>query len=205
LRELCDRFGILLIVDEVQSGVGRTGKWWAIEHFGVEPDIVASAKGIASGMPIGAMIARQSVTTWPVGAHGNTYGGNPVACAAALATIDLIDQEYMQNAAEMGDYMLDALVELSGRHPTIGDVRGLGLMIGAEFVLDRATKEPAKKLRDRLVERAFERGLLIMGCGMSALRFAPPLSISQAEINEGLEVFEEALTLSEKEILEAAC
>ena len=129
LRKLCDRYGILLIVDEVQSGMGRTGKWWAIEHFGVEPDIVCTAKGIASGVPMGATIARENIMTWPKGAHGNTFGGNPLACAAALATIDLIEKEYLQNAAQMGEYTMDALQEIKMRHPTIGDVRGLGLMI----------------------------------------------------------------------------
>jgi 4-aminobutyrate aminotransferase len=205
LRDLCDRHGILLIVDEVQSGVGRTGKWWAIEHFGVQPDIIASAKGIASGMPIGAMIARKSVMTWPVGAHGNTYGGNPVACAAALTTIDLIERGYMQNAAEMGEYLQDALVELMGRHPSIGDVRGRGLMVGVELVQDRRAKTPAKKLRDLVVDHAFRRGLISLGCGVSAIRFSPPLSISQDEIDEGLAIFEEALTQSEKESLEPVC
>lgn len=199
LRELCDRYGMLLIADEVQSGVGRTGKWWAIEHFDVEPDIVCLAKGIASGMPLGAMVARESVVTWPEGAHGNTYGGNPVACAAALATIDLIEESYMQNAAEQGEYMMDALEELMARHPSMGQVRGRGLMIGVELVKDRGTKEPAKRLRDRVTELAFERGLLIMGCGESTLRFVPPLSISQEEVDEGLVLFEEALATAEKQ------
>src|SRR5574338_821039 len=134
LRKLCDKHGILLIADEVQAGMGRTGKWWSIENFGVEPDIVCSAKGIASGVPLGAMIARKSVMDWPKGSHGNTYGGNPLACAAALATIDLLEDEYMENAAEVGQYTLDALEEIKARHTSIGDVRGKGLMIGVEFV-----------------------------------------------------------------------
>lgn len=199
LRALCDRYGILLIVDEVQSGVGRTGKWWAVENFGVEPDIVAAAKGIASGMPFGAMIARQSVVTWPMGAHGNTYGGNPLACAACLATLDLIENEYMGNAAEVGAYMLDALAEIQARHPSIGDVRGKGLMIGVELVKDRQTKTPAKHLRDRAEELAFQHGLIVMGCGLSTIRMAPPLCLTKAEADEGLMIFEEALTLAEKE------
>lgn len=194
LRALCDRHGILLIVDEVQTGVGRTGRWWAVEHFGVEPDIVCAAKGIASGIPLGAMIARKSVMTWPEGAHGNTYGGNPVACVAALETLALIEEQYMQNAAEMGRYARDALEEIMARHPSIGQVRGKGLMIGVELVKDRATKVPATDLRDRVVHEAFRRGLLLMGAGKSAIRFVPPLSVSRAELDEGLHIFEEALT-----------
>jgi 4-aminobutyrate aminotransferase len=199
LRALCDKHGILLIVDEVQSGVGRTGKWWAIEHFGVEPDIVATAKGIASGVPFGAMVARQSVVTWPMGAHGNTYGGNPLACAASLATLDLIENEYMENAAEVGTYMMDALEEIQMRHPKIGQVRGKGLMLGVELVEDRDTKKPAKHLRDRTEELAFEHGLVVMGCGPSTIRIAPPLCLTKSEADEGLTIFEEALTLAEKE------
>lgn len=197
LRELCDRHGILLIADEVQSGMGRTGKWWAIEHFGVEPDIVTSAKGIASGVPLGAMIARKSVMTWPKGAHGNTYGGNPLACAASLATIDLIENQYMQNAAEMGQYTMDALAEIQARHACIGDVRGKGLMIGVDFVKDRETREPDGKLRSRVEELGFEYGLLLLGCGKSTIRIAPPLTITKDEIDEGLEIFDYIIGLAE--------
>ena len=199
LRKLCDKYGILLIVDEVQSGMGRTGKWWAIEHYDVEPDMFTTAKGIASGMPLGACVARRSVMDWKKGAHGNTYGGNPISCAASLATIDLIENEYMENAANIGEYTLDALSELKARHPSIGDVRGKGLMIGVEFVKDKHTKEPAKELTDRIVELAFERGLLLLSCAKSVIRIAPPLSISKSEANEGLMIFEEAITLAEKE------
>jgi len=199
LRRLCDKYDILLIADEVQSGMGRTGKWWAIEHFETEPDMITVAKGIASGVPLGACVARQSVMDWERGAHGNTYGGNPLACAAALATIELIETEYMQNAAEVGQYTLDALQEIQSRHPSIGDVRGLGLMIGVEFVLDRQTKEPAKDLTERIVDLAFERGLLMLSCGQSVIRIAPPLCITKGEIDEGLKIFEEAITLAEKE------
>ncbi len=199
LRELCDRYGILLIADEVQSGMGRTGKWWAIEGFGVEPDIVCTAKGIASGMPLGAMIARKSVMTWPKGAHGNTYGGNPIACAASLATIDLIEKEYLQNAAEMGQYAMDALEEIQMRHPSIGQVRGRGLMLGVDFVKDRATRKPDSALRDRVEELGFEYGLLLLGCGKSTIRLAPPLSINKSEIDEGLKVFDHVIGLAEKE------
>ncbi len=199
LRKLCDKHGILLIVDEVQCGMGRTGKWWAIEYFGVEPDMVTSAKGIASGVPLGACIARQSIMDWERGSHGNTFGGNPIACAAALATFELIQDEYMANAAEVGQYTLDALEEIQARHPSIGDVRGKGLMIGVEFVENRETKEPAKHLYERVVELAFERGLLLLGCGKSVIRVAPALSITKGEVDEGLQIFEEAVTLAEKE------
>lgn len=201
LRALCDRHGILLIADEVQAGMGRTGKWWSIEHFGVEPDIVCVAKGIASGIPLGVMMARRSLMTWPKGSHGNTYGGNPIACAAALATLQLVESGYMQNAREVGAYALTRLKEMCDRHPTMGDVRGLGLMIGVEFVKNHVTKEPADKLRDRVVDLAFERGLLTLGCGRSVIRISPPLCISQEEMDAGLEIFEEAITLAEREAL----
>jgi 4-aminobutyrate aminotransferase len=199
LRKLCDRHELLLVVDEVQSGVGRTGKWWAIEHFDVEPDIVCAAKGIASGMPIGAMFARESVMTWAKGSHGNTFGGNPVACAAALATIQLIEEEYLQNAAEVGEYTLDILCELMARHPSIGDVRGKGLMIGVEFVQDRQTKVPAEKLRDHILHLAFNMGLITLGCGKSVIRIAPPLSVTRSEVDGAMEILEQAITLAEKE------
>jgi 4-aminobutyrate aminotransferase len=200
LRALCDKYDILLILDEVQSGMGRTGKWWAIEHFGVEPDIITSAKGIASGMPLGACIARKSVMDWEVGTHGNTYGGNPISCAASLATIDLVEKQFMQNAKEVGEYAMDALEEIKARHPSIGDVRGKGLMIGVEFIKDHETLEPAKELTDRLVDLAFERGLLTLSCGQSVIRIAPPLAISKNEMDEGLQLFEDALTTAEKEM-----
>jgi 4-aminobutyrate aminotransferase len=199
LRKLCDKYGILLIVDEIQSGVGRTGKWWATEHWNIEPDIVLSAKGIASGMPLGAVIARESVMDWPLGSHGNTYGGNPIACAAGLATLDLIENGMMQNAAEVGEYTLDALFEIQARHSTIGDVRGKGLMIGVELVKDRVSKEPAKNLRDRILVDSFERGLLTFGCGESTIRFCPALNISIDLMDEALRIFEESLTEAEKE------
>ncbi len=198
LRKLCDKYGILMILDEVQCGMGRTGKWWAIEHFGVEPDMITSAKGIASGLPLGACIARKSVMDWAAGTHGNTYGGNPLSCAASLATIDLIENGFMQNAAEVGAYAMDALEEIKARHPSIGDVRGKGLMIGVEFVKDRETKEPASELTERVVELGYERGLLMLSCGKSVIRIAPPLSMSKSEMDEGLKIFEDALTAAEK-------
>ncbi|MDX1600725.1 MAG: acetyl ornithine aminotransferase family protein [Anaerolineales bacterium] len=198
LRELCDRHGILLIADEVQSGVGRTGKMWAIEHWGVEPDIITSAKGLGSGVPIGAAIARADIMDWPQGAHGNTYGGNPIASAAALATLELVEDELMDNAAEQGEYLLDALAEIGARHPSIGEVRGKGLMIGVEFVKDQTTKEPAIALRDSVEEGAFRGGLLTLSCGKSSIRFSPPLVITRDEIDEGLEIFESALSDAEE-------
>lgn len=200
LRELCDRLGILLIADEVQAGMGRTGRWWSIEQFGVEPDIVTTAKGIASGMPLGAMIGRKSVVTWPKGSHGNTYGGNPISCAAALATLTLIEDEYMHNAAEVGEFVLERLEEIQADHPSIGVVRGMGLMIGVEFVKDCLTKEPAVDLRNLVEEKAFERGLLTLGCGRSTIRISPPLCITQAEAEEGLEIFEDAIAEAEDQI-----
>ena len=199
LRELCDKHNILLIADEVQSGMGRTGKWWAIEHFDVEPDIITVAKGIASGLPLGATVARKSVMDWPRGSHGNTFGGNPLSCAAALATIDLIENEYLENAAVQGTYMLDALHEIMARHPSIGDVRGIGLMIGVEFIKDKKTRTPAEELHDRVTDLAFERGLILLGCGKSVVRIAPPLSVARNEIDEALAIFEEAVTIAEKE------
>ncbi len=198
LRQLCDKYGILLIADEVQSGMGRTGKWWAIQHWGVEPDIVCIAKGIASGMPLGAMIARQSIMTWPAGAHGNTYGGNPLSCAAALETIRLIESGYMENAGEVGRYALDILEEMKARHPSLGDVRGAGLMIGVEFVKDKGTKERAPDIRNHVVHAGFEHGLLLLGCGRNTIRITPPLCVSTAEIDAGLEIFEHAVTQAEQ-------
>jgi 4-aminobutyrate aminotransferase len=199
LRALCDRHGILLIADEVQSGVGRTGKWWGIEHFGIEPDIVTIAKGIASGVPLGICAAKESFVDWEKGAHGNTYGGNPLACAAALATLDLVENGYMQNAAEVGEFTLDSLEEIKSRHQSIGDVRGVGLMIGVDFVKDQGTKQANKLLRDRIVDLAFENGLLTLGCGDSTIRVAPPLCITKTEMEECLYLFEKSVTQAEKE------
>lgn len=197
LRKLCDRHNILMIADEVQSGIGRTGKWWSIENFGVEPDIVCTAKGIASGMPLGAMFARRSIVTWPKGSHGNTYGGNPISCAAALATLELLEEGMMQNAMEVGKESLEILNGIANRHPCIGEVRGLGLMIGVEFVKDKISKEPDSKLRDQIVDIAFEYGLLLLGCGKSVIRIAPPLCLTQQEAIEGLEIFEKAISIAE--------
>jgi 4-aminobutyrate aminotransferase len=198
LRKVCDKHGILLIADEVQSGMGRTGKWWAIEHFNTEPDIICAAKGIASGVPLGAMIARKRIMSWPRGAHGNTYGGNPLACAAALATIDLLEKEYMDNASQVGAYAMECLEEIASRHPSIGQVRGIGLMLGVEFVKESSWRLPDEPLRDHVVDLAFERGLLLLGCGKSTIRFSPPLCVTREEINEGMLIFEEAVSIAEK-------
>lgn len=198
LRKLCDKYGILLIADEVQSGMGRTGKWWAIENWDVEPDIVCIAKGIASGMPLGVTLARQHVMSWTRGAHGNTYGGNPISCAAALATIDLIENGYMQNSLQVGEYIMDALEEIKVRHPSIGEVRGRGLMIGVDFVTDHESRTTADALRNHIVETAFEHGLLTLGCSKSTIRIAPPLCLTRSEADEALEILETAITISEQ-------
>jgi 4-aminobutyrate aminotransferase len=198
LRELADRYDILLVDDEIQTGMGRTGRWFAIEHWGVVPDIVTIAKGVASGMPLGAMVARKELMTWPPGAHGSTFCGNPLCCAAALATIELIEEGLMENAAKMGRYMLDRARAMEAEHPTIGDVRGKGLMIGIELVKDRESKEPARALRDDLLQRAFKKGLLMLGCGASTVRFMPALTIDVQTADEGLAIFEEALTGAER-------
>lgn len=195
LRELTKRHKILLIVDEVQSGMGRTGKMFAIEHWGVEPDVIAVAKGIASGMPLGAIIAKSELVDWGPGAHASTFGGNPVACQAALATIDLLEKGLMQNAAEVGEYLKNHLLELSKKYPLIGDVRGAGLMIGMELVKNRDTKEPAASERNKIVQKAFRRGLLLLGCGESGIRFTPPLVVTRQEADIALEIFERCLKI----------
>lgn len=190
LRALCDEHGILLIADEVQSGMGRTGKMWAIEHFGVEPDVVLSGKGIASGMPLGAMIARADLMDWDLGAHGSTYGGSPTSCAAALATIDLIEGELMDNATRVGEELLAGLRELASKHPSVVDVRGKAMMIGLEF-----------DTHDRMdaVEKAgFKRGLLLLGCGDSTIRIAPPLNFRSDQAVAALRVLDEVITDAEK-------
>lgn len=194
LRDLCDRYGILLIVDEVQSGMGRTGKWFAIEHEGIEPDIVALAKGIASGMPLGAMLARKSLMTWPAGSHASTFGGNPVSCAASLATLRLLDGGMMANATTMGNYMQDRLRAMMPKHDIIGDVRGRGLMVGAEIVTDRESRTRDHDMRNKIVNHAFSYGLLLLGAGPNTIRFVPPLNVTRAHIDEAMDMFESVLT-----------
>ena len=199
LRELTERYGMLLIVDEVQSGMGRTGKMFAIEHFGVKPDIVAIAKGIASGLPLSISAARANVMTWPPGAHANTFGGNPLACAAALVTIKLLKEKLMANAADVGSYLLDRLRALADKHKLIGDVRGMGLMIGIELVRDRQTRERAHAERDALVMAAFYRGLLTLGAGRNAVRLSPPLVLTRSQADTAVKILDESLTEIEKQ------
>jgi len=199
LRRICDRHGILLVADEVQSGAGRTGKWWAIEHSGVEPDIVCMAKGIASGMPLGVCMTRAEIMDWKPGSHASTFGGNPVCIAAALATLDILEREGMANAAKIGGQMMEHLRAWPKKHKIVGDVRGRGLMIGIEIVKDQQTREPAGAWRDRIVELAFERGLLILGCGESSIRLAPPLIVNEQQAEVALEMFEACVEQVEQE------
>jgi 4-aminobutyrate aminotransferase len=195
LRDLCDRHGILLIFDEVQTGVGRTGRMFASQHWGVSPDIMTLAKGLGSGLPIGLTVARRRhMEKWKRGAHGNTYGGNPISCAAALATLDLVENEYAANAARVGEYFSGQLRELQNRFGCIGEVRGKGLMIGMELVEDRISRKPARDLTERLLTRAFHNGLLLLSCGVSTVRFIPPLMINQAHVDEAMVLLELALT-----------
>ena len=196
LRRICDRHGILLVVDEVQSGVGRTGKWWAVEHTGVQPDIVCMAKGIASGMPLGVTMARADIMDWVPGSHASTFGGNPVCVAAALATLDVIEKEgLLANATEIGNHMLKRMADWPRKHRLVGDVRGRGLMIGVEIVKDQATKEYGNAERDRIVEMAFERGILFLGCGPSTVRISPPLVVSREEADTAIDVLEECIEI----------
>jgi 4-aminobutyrate aminotransferase len=199
LRGICDRHGILLVADEVQSGAGRTGKWWAIEHTGVEPDIVCMAKGIASGMPLGVCMSRAEIMDWTPGSHASTFGGNPVSIAAALATLEIIEREGMANASRVGVLMLQRLEGWKKTHPLVGDVRGRGLMIGIELVKDKATREPAQALRNRVETLAFERGLIVLGCGETSIRLCPPLIVSEQEASVALDILEEAIAQVEKE------
>jgi 4-aminobutyrate aminotransferase len=194
LARVAGQHGILLIFDEVQSGMGRTGRMWAADHFDAVPDIIAVAKGIASGLPLGATVARADLMTWPPGAHASTFGGNPVACAAALATIALLEEELIDNAARMGAYLMDRMREWPQRFAQVGEVRGLGLMIGVELVRDRETRDGAPELRDRVVQLAFERGLLALGAGDNSIRLCPPLVITREQCAFALETLEECLT-----------
>lgn len=193
LSELAKRHGILMVTDEVQSGMGRTGKMFAVEHFGVEPDIICLAKGIASGLPLGAIIASGEVMNWTPGAHASTFGGNPVCCAAALATISLLESELMQNAADVGEFFMKELRQLANHHSLVGDVRGRGLMIGMELVKDRTTKIPAKEQAQELMQRSFHKGLLLLTCGESAIRFCPPLVITKDQVRSAIKIMDDVL------------
>ncbi len=203
LRRICDRHGILLVVDEVQSGAGRTGKWWAVEHTGVQPDMVCIAKGIASGMPLGICMTRAELMDWVPGSHASTFGGNPVAIAAALATMEVLEREGIANAAAMGEACFARLRDWPTQHALVGDVRGRGLMIGIEIVKSQTSREPAPQLRDRIVELAFEKGLLILGCGETSIRLAPPLIVNEHEITIALDILEVCLTQAEHEHAQA--
>jgi 4-aminobutyrate aminotransferase len=198
LRRICDRHGILLVADEIQSGVGRTGKWWAIEHAGVQPDILCVAKGIASGMPLGITITKAEIMDWVPGSHASTFGGNPVCVAAALATLDVIEREgLLRNATEVGNHMLKRMADWPKKHPLVGDVCGRGLMLGVEMVKDKKTKEYAPAERDRIVQAAFERGILFLGCGPSTIRIAPALIVTKGEADAAMDVLDESISVVE--------
>lgn len=193
LERLCRQHGILLVVDEVQSGMGRTGKWWACEHAGITPDILCVAKGIASGLPLGAMVSRADLMDWPPGAHASTFGGNPVCIAAALATIRLIEEELLENCRRVGAHIFEKLADWPQRHRLVGEVRGRGLMVALELVRDKQSKEPATREREAVVKAAFERGLLILGCGPNAVRMMPPLVVTQEQADRAVALLEEVL------------
>ena len=203
LRAICDRHGILLVADEVQSGSGRTGRWWAIQHSGVEPDIVCMAKGIASGMPLGVCMSKAEIMDWVPGSHASTFGGNPVSLAAALATFDILQRGAIDNAGKVGGEMLERLYGWKESHPLVGDVRGRGLMIGLELVKNKETREPATELRNRMEMVAFEKGLMILGCGETSIRLCPPLVISEEDATVALDILEDALTQVESEFAKA--
>ena len=200
LQRICNKHGIMLIIDEVQSGMGRTGKWWAYEHAGVEPDILCTAKGIASGMPLSAFIAKESVMRWKPGSHGTTYGGNPVCIASAMATMDLIEGGYMANAQRMGEYIFGRTAAWTQKFKVVGDVRGRGLMVGIEIVRDQRTKEKSPKLRDAIITGAFHRGLLLLGSGENSIRISPPLLIDQEQADCMIGILEECFRAAEKSI-----
>ncbi len=200
LRKLADQHGILLVSDEVQAGMGRTGKWWAIEHFGVVPDIITSAKALGGGFPLGAMISTEEIMSWPEGSHASTFGGNPVACVASLATISVIEEErLLERALRVGEEVLRRLREIYERHPLIGDVRGKGLMIGVELVKDRKTKEPAREEAKEVMLRSWKSGVAIITAGVSTLRIAPPLNIPEEYLWRALEIIEEKIKEVERE------
>ena len=200
LERICRKYGILLVADEVQSGMGRTGKWWAVDHAGVEPDIICTAKGIASGMPLGAIIARSSVMNWAPGAHASTFGGNPVCIAASLATLDLLERKYIANAARMGELIFSRTADWRERHAIVGDIRGKGLMIGIEIVRDQKTKEKAPDLRNRIVQLAFQQGLLLLGSGDTTLRLCPPLVIDEEQADFAVRTLDACITEAERGI-----
>jgi 4-aminobutyrate aminotransferase len=196
LRRICDEHGIMLIVDEVQSGMGRTGKMFASDHYDLKADIVCIAKGVASGLPLGACVARASLMDWKPGAHASTFGGNPVALASALKTIELLERELVTNSADVGAYLQEGLRKLMQKHDCIGDVRGLGMMVGVEIVTDQASMMPAPELRDRIETACFERGLIVLGAGFNTIRWSPPLILTRENVDVALEIFDEAIAAS---------
>jgi 4-aminobutyrate aminotransferase len=193
LNRVAEKYGILYVADEVQAGMGRTGKMFAMEHFGVEPDIMALAKGIASGMPLGAMVARADIMDWEAGSHASTFGGNPVSCRAALTTIQLLQEGLIKNAKDQGRHLKRELRTLQNSYECMGDVRGKGLMVGVELVKDRETKERATEWRNEIVMKAFQKGLLLLGCGENSIRFCPALTVTREELDVCLSIFEEAV------------
>jgi len=193
MNKIAKKYGILYVADEVQSGMGRTGKMFAMEHFGVDPDIIALAKGIASGMPLGALTTRAEIMDWEAGSHASTFGGNPVSCMAALATIELLEEGLMKNAEVQGKRLMDGLVKLQQSYECMGDVRGKGLMVAVEFVKDRETKEPARTWRNDIIKHAFQKGLLLLGCGENSIRFCPSLTVNAAEIDKCLSIFDDVI------------
>jgi 4-aminobutyrate aminotransferase len=193
LRRICDQHGILLVADEVQCGAGRTGKWWAIQHSGVEPDMVTIAKGIASGMPLGVLLARSEIMDWVPGSHASTFGGNPICIEAALATMDVLEREAIGNAEAVGEHMMKRLRRWVESHPMVGDVRGVGLMIGVEIVKDKQTRATAHDERDRIVDLAFERGVLLLGAGENTVRLVPPLIVTKEQADIAMDVLEECI------------
>jgi 4-aminobutyrate aminotransferase len=190
LKELADKYGILLVDDEVQTGMGRTGKFFGIEHWGIIPDILTVAKGIAGGLPLGACIAKSGIMSWKPGSHASTFGGNPVACKVSLKIIEILENGLLENVRKAGEYLLNLLKEIEKRYEIIGDVRGKGLMIGVEIVKDKKSKERDKERRDKIVYKCFERGVLLLPAGENCIRFCPPLIISKEEIDIGIEIFE---------------
>jgi 4-aminobutyrate aminotransferase len=198
LRRICDEHGILLIVDEVQSGMGRTGKMFASEHYDLKPDIVTIAKGIGSGLPIGACVARADLMNWKPGAHASTFGGNPVCIAAALKTIELLQNGLVKNSAEVGDYLKAGLEKLKAKHDSIGDVRGFGMMLGVEFVTDKETLQADAEMRDRVEIECFRRGLIILGAGANTIRWSPPLILTRENVDVALEIFDEAIAAARR-------
>lgn len=204
LRAMCDRHGILLVCDEVQSGCGRTGKWWAVQHTGVEPDMITVAKGIASGLPLSVLIAKADIMDWAPGSHASTFGGNPVSIAAALSTLDVLEREGVKNAEAVGRHIMERIRNWPQQYEIVGDVRGRGLMIGVEIITDKKTKNAGGPERDRITELAFQRGLLLLGAGPNTLRICPPLIVTEEQADVALDLLEECIAICDRERATAA-